>query len=377
LSEKYDIIIVGAGIVGASCAYECASSGLKTLVLDKGPIGGGTTATGMGHIVVLDDSEAQFALSAYSQRLWNKLAPDLPQQAEYVQCGTLWVAVDDEEMQEVHRKHKSYTDNGLESKILDNKALRKEEPNLAETLAGALLVQHDSVVYPPAAAYHLLKESQKNGAVVKTGAEVKEIIPDAAVVLSDGTMINASAIINACGCDAPRFSKAAPIKKRKGHLLVTERFEGFLNHQVIELGYLKSAHAATGDSVAFNIQPRKTGQMLIGSSRQNDSQTTEVEHPLLSKMIKRAYEYMPALRDVRVTRTWTGFRPATPDKLPLIGPDGDSGNLWLAAGHEGLGITCSLGTGKLVCDLIMNRPPEIDPKPYCPSRYTKGNSENA
>ena len=78
MSEKYDIIIVGAGIVGASCAYECASSGLKTLVLDKGPIGGGTTATGMGHIVVLDDSEAQFALSSYSQRLWNKLAPDLP-----------------------------------------------------------------------------------------------------------------------------------------------------------------------------------------------------------------------------------------------------------------------------------------------------------
>ncbi|MCF7956556.1 MAG: FAD-binding oxidoreductase [Phycisphaerae bacterium] len=376
MSEKYDVIIVGAGIIGASCAAECAASGLKVLVLDKGPIGGGTTATCMGHIVVLDDSEAQLALSSYSQRLWNELAPSLPEQVEYVQCGTVWVAADDEEMSEVHRKHKVYTEHGLESKILDSKALLKEEPHLAETLAGGLLVKQDSVVYPPAATYHLLKESQKNGAVVMTPAEVKEILPEGAVVLTDGTKISGNAIVNACGWAAPDFSDNAPIKKRKGHLAITERFEGFLNHQIIELGYLKSAHSATGDSAAFNIQPRKTGQMLVGSSRQNDSETTEVEHRMLSKMIKRAWEYMPSLRDVQVTRTWTGFRPATPDKLPLIGPDGDSGNIWIAAGHEGLGITCSLGTGKLVCNMIIDRPSEIDPKPYCPSRYAKGNSQN-
>jgi len=376
LSEKYDVIIVGAGIVGASCAAECAASGLKVLVLDKGPIGGGTTATCMGHILVLDDSEAQFALSSYSQRLWTELAPNLPEQAEYVQSGTIWVAVDEEEMAEVQRKYKVYTDNGLDAEILDSKALLKEEPHLAKTLAGGLLVKRDSVVYPPAASYYLIKESQKNGAIVNIPAEVKEILPEGAVVLTDGTKFLASAIVNACGWEAPLFSDNAPIKKRKGHLAITERLDGFLSHQIIELGYLKSAHSAAGDSAAFNIQPRKTGQMLVGSSRQNDSETSEIEHRMLSKMIKRAWEYMPSLRDVQVTRTWTGFRPATPDKLPLIGPDGDSGKIWLAAGHEGLGITCSLATGKLVCDMIMGRPSEIDPKPYCPSRYVKGNSQD-
>jgi glycine/D-amino acid oxidase-like deaminating enzyme len=376
LSEKYDVIIVGAGIIGASCAFECAASGMKVVVLDKGLISGGITGTCMGHIVVLDDSEAQFALTRYSQRLWNELAPILPEQVEYVRFGTIWVAADEEEMAEVHRKYKAYTENGLEAEILDQKALHKEEPHLAESLVGGLLVKLDSVIYPPAATYYLLKESQKNGAVVRISTEVKEILPEGAVVLSDGTKISGNAIVNACGCQTPDLSDNAPVKKRKGHLAITERVEGFLNHQTIELGYLKSAHSIAGDSVAFNIQPRKTNQMLVGSSRQNDSEGTEVEHHMLSKMIERACVYMPALADVQVTRTWTGFRPATADKLPLIGPDGDSGKLWVAAGHEGFGVTCSLGTGKLVCDMIMGRPSEIDTKPYCPSRYAKGNSKD-
>ena len=125
MSEKYDVIIVGAGIVGASCAFECAASGLKVLVLDRGPICGGTSGACMGHIVVLDGSEAQFALTRYSQRLWNELSPILPEQAEYVRYGTLWVAADEEEMAEAQRKYKMYSENGLEVEILDQKALRR------------------------------------------------------------------------------------------------------------------------------------------------------------------------------------------------------------------------------------------------------------
>src|SRR5882762_3424216 len=94
VSQTFDIVIVGAGIVGAACAAECAGAGLKVLVLDRGPIAGGTTAAGMGHIVVMDDSEAQFALTNYSRQLWLQLRPELPEDIEYEVCGTLWVAAD-------------------------------------------------------------------------------------------------------------------------------------------------------------------------------------------------------------------------------------------------------------------------------------------
>src|SRR5579859_5754717 len=105
----YDAIIVGAGIVGAACAYECARRGMRVLIIDQNDVGSGTTAAGMGHIVVMDDSEAQFALTSYSQKLWQDLRPQLSGDVEYEQCGTIWVAADEDEMDEVRRKHDFYT----------------------------------------------------------------------------------------------------------------------------------------------------------------------------------------------------------------------------------------------------------------------------
>src|SRR5947207_5477693 len=140
MTESFDIIIVGAGIVGAACAAECARAGLKVLVLDRGPIGGGTTGAGMGHIVVMDDSEAQFALTAYSRALWQQLACDLPAEVEYDQCGTLWLAADDEEMQEVHRKQRSYSEHGVRVIVLDGTGVQSAEPNSRPGRASGLRV---------------------------------------------------------------------------------------------------------------------------------------------------------------------------------------------------------------------------------------------
>ena len=74
----WDVAVVGAGIVGSACASECARAGLSVIVFDRGPVGAGTTAAAMGHIVLMDDSEAQFALTSYSGRLWRELGPELP-----------------------------------------------------------------------------------------------------------------------------------------------------------------------------------------------------------------------------------------------------------------------------------------------------------
>src|SRR5882757_7667795 len=151
MSESYDIVIVGAGIVGAACAMECARGGLRTLVVDRGPIGGGTTAAGMGHLVVMDDSEAQFALTSYSRRLWHELRPELPREVEFDACGTLWVAADEEEMTEALRKKDFYEQRGVRVEVLDEKAMAVAEPNLRSGLAGGLRVPEDAVVYPPCA----------------------------------------------------------------------------------------------------------------------------------------------------------------------------------------------------------------------------------
>src|SRR5215468_1296456 len=104
----FDVAILGAGIVGAACAEECARQGMRVAVFDKDAVGCGATAAGMGHIVVMNDSEAQFALTRYSQQLWQELRPELPVDVEYEQCGTIWVAADEEEKEEVHKKFSYY-----------------------------------------------------------------------------------------------------------------------------------------------------------------------------------------------------------------------------------------------------------------------------
>src|ERR1051325_6964361 len=144
MPESFDLTIVGAGIVGAACAAECARAGLKVLVLDRGPIAGGTTAAGMGHIVVMDDSEAQFALTHFSRTLWQQLVHELPSDVEYDPCGTLWLAADEEEMDEVHRKQKYYSQRNVRVEVLDETEVAKAEPNLRPGMAGGLGVPEDA-----------------------------------------------------------------------------------------------------------------------------------------------------------------------------------------------------------------------------------------
>jgi glycine/D-amino acid oxidase-like deaminating enzyme len=195
------------------------------------------------------------------------------------------------------------------------------------------------------------------------------LLAEGGVILADGSRIVAGHSINATGPWSPELMPGLPVRKRKGHLLITDRYPGFVHHQIVELGYLKSAHSVSKDSVAFNIQPRKTGQMLIGSSRQYEAEGTEVEQDILGRMLARAIEYLPSLAKLSATRVWTGHRAATPDKLPLIGPSLEHDRVWLASGHEGLGITTSLGTGRLVADLLLGRKTEIPAEPYAPSRF--------
>jgi D-hydroxyproline dehydrogenase subunit beta len=363
----YDVAIIGAGIVGAACADVFAERGLRVVVVDRDVVGSGATAAGMGHIVVMDDSDAQFALTNYSQKLWHELRSELPDNVEYEQPGTIWVAADDEEMAEVLRKREYYQKRGVAVSVLDQQQLKEAEPNLREGLAGGLLVPGDGVLYPPSAARFLMTRAQQRGAKLKLGISVAQIA-EQRVRLSDHQEIAAEIIVNAAGASAADLTPAIGIKKRKGHLVITDRYPGFLRHQLVELGYLKSAHSVARDSVAFNVQPRRTGQILIGSSRQYGAEHKEVDQIMLSNMIRRAEEYMPGLGSMSAVRVWTGFRAATPDKLPLIGPCPGYPSLWLATGHEGLGITTSLGTARILVDQVTGARTAISSEPYLPSR---------
>lgn len=370
MTALYDAVVVGAGIVGAACAEALARAGMSVLVLDSSFAGSGTTAAGMGHLVVMDDSPAQLALTAYSTRLWTALAPELPRNVEHRPTGTLWVAEDDEQLAAVAAKQSVYADGGVSTEILSPAQLAEAEPHLRPGLAGALLVPGDAVIYPPNGARALLQHAVAKGATVREGTRVNAI--GVREVIAGSERISCDCVINAAGAHVPDLTPGIPIVPRKGHLVITDRYPDFCRHQLVELGYLTSAHTMTTESVAFNVQPRATGQMLIGSSRELAGWDASINRSIVRRMLDRALDFMPGLSLTSAIRTWTGFRPATPDKLPLIGAWDETPGLWIAAGHEGLGITTSLGTGQLIADLITGREPAIDPAPFAPARVLSG-----
>jgi len=364
VSVVADVVVAGAGIVGCAVAREAARAGLRVIVAEPGVIGGGATGAAMGHLVVLDDDPHELALCQWSIALWREHF-DAPR-VEHAASGTLWIAADAAEVELAHAKCARLRDAGVAAEWLDARALAAAEPLLRPGLAGAVRVASDAVVYPPGAALHLWAEAERHGAR-RIQAGVHAVV-DGGATLDDGTQVSAGAIVLACGLATTALIPALPVVPRKGHLVVTDRYPDLVRHQLVELGYAASAHAHDGgDSVAMNVQPRPTGQLVIGSSRQFTG-SDAVDLAIVDAMLARAFAYLPGLRRLHALRVWFGFRPASRDGRPFIGPCPGRARVWLATGHEGLGITTSLATARIVVDQILDRPSAIDATPYAPAR---------
>ncbi len=367
MERSPDAVVIGAGLVGTMIFLGLAEAGASVTLVDRDFAGGGSTGAAMGHIVAMDDSTEQLALCDYSRERWSRLAPTLPAAAEHERCGTIWVAEDDVDLEAARLRQAGYATAGIAAELLDARQLYGAESLLRAGLAGGLLVPDDAVCYPPAIARALTERAVALGGTLLQRTDVRRV-DSHAVSLTNGNVLPAGAIIVAAGVASPQLIPALPIVPRKGHLVITDRRPGLVRHQLIELGYLKSAHTFGSASVAFNVQPRGTAQVLIGSSRELVGFDSTINHPLLGAMMSRATDFIPALAHARALRTWIGFRPTTPDKLPLIGRWSELDDVWVAAGHEGLGITMATGTADLIVAGVSGTAEPLDGAPYLPDR---------
>ncbi len=358
----YDLVVVGAGIVGAVCADYARAEGLKVAIVESATVGGGVTAAGMGHLVAVDGLPAELALARYSLGLWESLRylPGI----EYSRCGTLWVARDDQDRARIPDKLARLVAAGVTVEVVDATQLYELEPTLAPGLAGGLLVPGEGVVYPPAVARQLVERACHGGAVLHRATACS--LGDHEVTLDDGSCLH-GAVLVANGCGLSQLLPELPLRLRKGHLVITQRYPGTIRHQLMHMHYTDSAHGET-DSVAFNVQPRPTGQILIGSSREYGSTTVDVSMPMVRRMLRHAFQFLPGLQSLNALRIWAGLRPASSDGLPYIGRVAGRRGVWVAAGHEGLGVTTAPGTARLLIDQLLGRRPVIDMAPYDPAR---------
>ncbi len=363
-----DVLVVGGGVVGLATARELRLAGCTVAMVEAEFAGAGSTGAAMGHVVVMDDTPAQVAFCRDSRARWIAWfdGGGMPSTAEHDPCGTLWLAATDREWAAAGQKVRTLQQAGIRAELLDAEALAAAEPALKRGLVGAMRVPDDLVCYPPAIARALAEELVGMG-VRWIDRRVVGLEPGAAR-LNDGTRLGAGSIVLAAGAQTAALVPGLPLVPRRGHLVITDRTPLRVHHQLVELGYLDSAHSLGGTSIAFNVQPRRTGQLLVGSSRELVGFDPVINHDLVGRMLSRAVDFVPGLARVPASRTWIGFRPATPDALPLIGPWPALPGTWIATGHEGLGITMAPTTAALIRAGITGSRPPIDPTPYLPDR---------
>jgi glycine/D-amino acid oxidase-like deaminating enzyme len=376
VARSHDVLVVGAGIVGAACALALQEEGMDVGVIDSATPGAGVTAAGMGHLVALDESADELDLCLLSLGLWRDFFKAHPGVGDALHCGTLWVAENEHQLQEAQQRAERLAARGYGADLVDARQLRKLEPSLRHGLCGGVRVRADSVVYPPAVADFLARRVVGLGGALYLGQRVVAI-GDGGLTLANGQHMDAGRVVVAAGAQAAALLPELPVFARKGHLAITDRYPGRLAHQVVSMHYGQSAGGEDALSVAANIQPRSSGQWLVGSCRQDGQQGSEVDPVVLSKVLRTAMTLLPCLAQMNIVRAWTGMRPATPDGLPLVGAHPGRPGVWLACGHEGLGVTNAFGSARLLADQMLGRSTAMNAAPFAPARFEQLGSRHA
>lgn len=373
-------MVVGAGIIGAACAYHLARAGARVTVLDAGAVAGGTSSAGEGNLLVSDKEPGpELALALWSRRLWDEIGDQVGAAAiELEPKGGLMVASAPAEQEQVAALAAGQRGAGVAVTLLAGDQLADYEPRLATGLAGGAYYPQDAQVQPVLATAQLLTAS---GAQVRCGARVRAIWTDRGRVTGvrvGSELVGADAMVNATGVAGGELAATAgtrlPITPRRGFILVTEPLPAGpagppIRRKVYAADYLGGvASDDPGLQSSAVVEGTRAGTVLIGSSRERVD-TLEFPLPVLRRIAAQAVALFPFLAGVRVLRAYRGFRPYTPDHLPVIGPDPRVAGLWHACGHEGAGIGLAPATGALVAAQLTGADPEVDPTPFAPARF--------
>jgi glycine/D-amino acid oxidase-like deaminating enzyme len=375
-------VIIGAGMVGAACAYYAARAGLDVVLVDRGPVAGGTTGAGEGNILLSDKPPGpELDLALISVRLWQELAAEsLGGAIEYEPKGGLVVAREQQSLEALHAFADGQRTCGVEAEQVAADGLSALEPHLAEGLAGGVLYPQDAQVQPALAAAHLIRAARDSGARLRTGEVVTHLLrtPGGAVrgVKTSRAEIHAPAVVNAAGVWGGEIAELAgswlPVLPRRGFILVTEPLPRLVRHKVYAADYVSDV---ASDSARLQTSPvvegTAAGPVLIGASRERVGFDRGYSLPVLRRLAAQAIGLFPVLATANAMRAYVGFRPYLPDHLPAIGPDPRVPGLIHACGHEGAGIGLAPATGRLVAQVLAGADTELDLTPFRPERFVE------
>lgn len=384
----HNIVVIGGGIIGAAIAYYCSKAGLEITVLEKNELASGTSSRCDGNILAIDkDPGFDSQMSLKSQQLVHELDSELEIQFEYRNPGSILVCENEAEMEAAGQWVARQKQAGLDFRMLDRSDLRNESKYFADDLLGGLECKTDSTVNPYMLAFSMFYSAEKSGTKIWKQTEVRNLSkrPNGTFEIETNRgVITANKVINACGVWSPYVGKMVdvdiPIKPRKGQIIVASRQQPIGLRKVMEFGYLISKFGGERVvdqdiekyGVALVFEPTESQNFLIGSSREFVGFDTRVNHEVAKLIARRAVRFYPKMADMTVIRTYAGLRPWTEDHLPIVCEIEEVPGFYVAAGHEGDGISLAAVTGKLMQELLLNQETCIPTEPLNIKRFKKG-----
>lgn len=413
-SHSFDVVIVGAGIIGMSIARQfLLESDLSVAVVDAAVPCSGATGAGQGYLWMVhkEPGNDKWELAMRSRKLWEMMAENVRQQGMnpleilgWKRTGSLLVGKTPKQSTMLKRKVDQLSEAGLRAKFLSSYDLLLEEPALMVGEEGGAAFLPDDCQLDAQCTVAFIEKANRQFAsegryaefyhqpatsLLRSGSgEVK------AVQTSKNILYSKKVVVIATGCWSGSLMHDligdsdihldVPVKPRKGHLLVLENLNSIkLNHGLMEVGYvdheaaaLDSSVSASGpvhaqiSSISMTATMDAWGNLVLGSSRQFVGFDTEIDESIINRIWERAVEFFPALiefslRDFRESReVRIGLRPYMPDGKPMIGPVPGLSNLFLAAGHEGEGLSLALGTAEMVANMVLGNPGKVDHAPF-------------
>ena len=370
-----DVVVIGAGIIGTACAARLANKGLSVVLVDRGSLCAGTTAAGEGNLLTSDKIPgAELELARWSLDLWRQLASRLGGEIEFEHKGGLVVAADDKAHAGLLDFAAAQRRAGVHSEPVSGHELSELEPHLTRDARGGVWYPGDCQVQPMAAAAALLRANPSPRFVSNQEVVRIEAMGSGARVRTRASHVDTGFVVNAAGPWSGQVAAVAggrlDIQPRHGVIVVTEPCVEIVRHKVYEASYVAAtqSHDPRVQHSAV-IEGTPSGPVLIGSSREQRGFDASISLGVVRALAARAVRLIPSMGRVRAMRAYGGFRPGSPDRIPIIGPDPKWPWLIHATGHEGAGIGLAPATAALVDHHIAATPVPVSPDPFDPGRF--------
>lgn len=361
---NFDVVVIGAGAVGSSVAFQMAEVGLKVVLVDRHFPGAGTSrATKAGIGVYSKKPRANLEMNMKGAELYPGLVARLDLDVELRMDGVLNVVLSQEALEKMRAfVAKQHQTPGYMAYLLTGDEAREMEPALSREVMGAAFCPLDGSVNSLLYVEALARGVIRHGGQVMAWTEVLGIKPKGehvwSVFTSNGEL-EATWVVNCAGAEARRIGRMIgieiPIDPNRGHVLVTEAIQPLIKRRI------------SGPTL---IRQTVHGNMLLGQSEEMVGFDLRMSLPLLAAQAVVSRRILPGLERVKVIRSFIGFRPWPPDGMPIMGEVPGVPGFLVAVGHSG--ITWSPAIGKLLTELVTSGKPSMPLEPYSITRFHRG-----